>query len=187
MPYGSKLHILPTNYHLLGAQQDYAKQCIYEGGKSRIFSRKKSGEWTISRKEDKTERATGLARNTRQETCKENRVTALRFQTGAWHQTSLASLLGRWWWTLTWLRRALGVDHWRLLPLCVCVCVCVCVLLWHLYNTGWYIRKVTGHFFMQSISFTSHLNTFFLLLGIFFLHMGGNQTFNPWDMTIDIK
>ena len=43
---------------------------------------------------DKTERATGLSRRTREEIAKWNRMTALRFQTGGRHQTSPASLRG---------------------------------------------------------------------------------------------
>ena len=41
-----------------------------------------------------TERARGLGRKTREEIRKENQMTALRFQTGEWHQISQASL--RW-------------------------------------------------------------------------------------------
>ena len=43
---------------------------------------------------DKTERVTGLGRRTREEIAKWNQMTALRFQTGGRHQTSLASLRG---------------------------------------------------------------------------------------------
>ena len=43
---------------------------------------------------DKTERVTGLRRRTREEIAKWNQMTALRFQTGGRHQTSLASLRG---------------------------------------------------------------------------------------------
>ena len=60
------------------------------------FSGKSSEEWTIrqKKKEDKTERITGLGRRTREEMVKWNQMTALRFQTGGRHQTSLASLWG---------------------------------------------------------------------------------------------
>ena len=43
-------------------------------------------------KKDKTERVTGLGRRTREEIAKWNQTTTLRFQTGARHQTSPASL-----------------------------------------------------------------------------------------------
>ena len=43
---------------------------------------------------DKTERVTGIDRRTREEIAKWNQMTALRFQTGGRHQTSLASLRG---------------------------------------------------------------------------------------------
>ena len=43
---------------------------------------------------DMTERVTGLGRRTREEIEKWNQMTALRFQTGGRHQTSLASLRG---------------------------------------------------------------------------------------------
>ena len=49
-------------------------------------SLEKKSEWTITRalvkKKDKTERAKGLGRKTREETGKGNQMTALRFQTG---------------------------------------------------------------------------------------------------------
>ena len=44
---------------------------------------------------EKTERVTGLGRRTREEIAKWNQMTALRFQTGGRHQTSPASLRGR--------------------------------------------------------------------------------------------
>ena len=44
---------------------------------------------------DKTERVTGLGRRTREEIAKLNQMTALIFQTGGSHQTSLASLRGK--------------------------------------------------------------------------------------------
>ena len=60
----------------------------------RLFWKKKSGEWTISRKNDKTERARGLGRKKTREIGKGNQMTALRFQTRGRHQTSTASLPG---------------------------------------------------------------------------------------------
>ena len=47
------------------------------------------------KKEDKTERARGLGRRTREEIAKWDQMTALRFQTKGRHQTSPASLRGR--------------------------------------------------------------------------------------------
>ena len=49
---------------------------------------------SAGRKKDKTERVAGLGRRTREEIVKWNQMTALRFQTGGRHQTSLASLWG---------------------------------------------------------------------------------------------
>ena len=46
------------------------------------------------KKEDKTERVTGLGRRTREEIAKWNQMTALRFQTGGRHQTFPASFGG---------------------------------------------------------------------------------------------
>ena len=48
----------------------------------------------MDQKKKKTERVTGLGRRTREEIAKWNQITALRFQTGWRHQTSLASLWG---------------------------------------------------------------------------------------------
>ena len=59
------------------------------------FLGEKPGELTTSRKTDKTERARGLRRKTREEIRKGGfQMTALRFQTGKRHQTSMASLWG---------------------------------------------------------------------------------------------
>jgi len=55
--------------------------------------KKKSGEWAISRKNDKTERVRGLGRKVREEIGKRNQMTAIRLQTWV-GQTSLASLQG---------------------------------------------------------------------------------------------
>ena len=45
-------------------------------------------------KKDKTERVLRPGRRTREEIVKWNQMTAMRFQTGGRHQTSLASLRG---------------------------------------------------------------------------------------------
>ena len=61
----------------------------------KIFSGKKDQKvGPAGRKKDKIERVRGLGRRTREETAKWNQMTALRFQTGGRHQTSLASLRG---------------------------------------------------------------------------------------------
>ena len=47
-----------------------------------------------AKKRDKTERIIGLGRRTREEIVKWNQMTALRYQTGGRHPTSLVSLWG---------------------------------------------------------------------------------------------
>ena len=81
-----------TNNHLLAAQQEpYEKACLL-AKMFRDFLEIKSGEWAVSRKTTKTERARGLGRKTREEIGKGNQMTTLRFQrTGEGHQTSPAS------------------------------------------------------------------------------------------------
>ena len=81
------LHIPLTKLLLLAAKQE-----LYKTKNIEEFSGKNSGEWTGRQKKDKTERVTGLGRRTRQQTVEWNQMTALRFQTGGRHQTSLASL-----------------------------------------------------------------------------------------------
>ena len=60
------------------------------------FSGKKKsvGNEQVRRKKEKTERAMGVGRRTREEIGKWNQMTALRFQTGGRHQTSPAFLQG---------------------------------------------------------------------------------------------
>ena len=74
MPYGSTLHILPTNLLLLAATQESYKKSLSLNEK---FRRK--GQQAEN---DKTDRVTGLGRRTREEIAKWNQTTALRFQTG---------------------------------------------------------------------------------------------------------
>ena len=99
MPYGSKQHIPPTNYHLLAAQQEPYKKSLtlnerylsFLGGKKRE-KRQENGSLAEN---DKTERARRLGRKkTREEIGKGNQMTGLRFQTGERHQASPASLRG---------------------------------------------------------------------------------------------
>ena len=54
-------------------------------------------------KNDETERATGLNRKMNEAIGKRNQMTAPRFQTGGWHQTSLAPLRG--------ITRTRLIDH----------------------------------------------------------------------------
>ena len=90
------LHIPPTNFFFLAAKHEPYKKAYLLMKNIEEFSGKSSEEWTIrqKKKEDKTERITGLGRRTREEMVKWNQMTALRFQTGGRHQTSLASLWG---------------------------------------------------------------------------------------------
>ena len=89
------LHIPPTNLLLLAAKQEPYKKAYLLTKHIEEFSGKGSGEWTSRQKKEKTERVIVLGRRTREEIVKRNQMTALRFQTGGRHQTSLASLRGR--------------------------------------------------------------------------------------------
>ena len=60
----------------------------------RIFWGKGQENGTVGRKKDKTERAMGVGRRTREEIVKWNQMTALRVQTGGRYQKSPASLRG---------------------------------------------------------------------------------------------
>ena len=81
MPYGSTLHIPPTNLLLLAAKQE---PYIYVLTKNILknFLGKKFRRMDKQAEKDKTERVTELGRRT-----KWNQMTALRFQTGG-RQTS---------------------------------------------------------------------------------------------------
>ena len=93
MSYGSMLHITPTNCLLLTAKQEPYKKAYLLTKNIEEFSGKfrRKGQQAEN---DKRERVTGLGRRTREEIAKWNQMTALRFQTGGRHQTSLASLWG---------------------------------------------------------------------------------------------
>ena len=58
----------------------------------KVFWKKKSGEWTISRKMTRQKEQEDQAEKTREDIGKGNQMTALRFQTGGRYQTSPASL-----------------------------------------------------------------------------------------------
>ena len=91
--YSSKLRIPSTSYHLLSTQQDPYEKAYPLTNNVWEFSWKMSGEWTINRKNDKTERIR-VGRKMREETGKRNQMTALRFHKGGRHQKSPASLWG---------------------------------------------------------------------------------------------
>ena len=93
VPYGSKLHIPPTNY---------IQKCLtFNGSCLRVFvffvvffwGGGESGEWTVSKNMAKTERARGLGRKIREEIGKGNPMTALRFQTGGRQTYDIPGLL----------------------------------------------------------------------------------------------
>ena len=64
MPYGSKLHIPPTNYHLLAAQQEPYKKAESLTKYIGVFW--KTGEWTIRDSREEGDR--GLGRKQQQKT-----------------------------------------------------------------------------------------------------------------------
>ena len=69
----------PTNYHLLAAKQEPDQKTYHLTKHTEEFSRKNSGEWASrQKKKDKTERAMGVGRRTREEIAKWNQITALR-------------------------------------------------------------------------------------------------------------
>ena len=89
------LHILSTNLLLLAAKQEpYKKSLSLDKKYRKNFLEKVQENGPAGRKKDKTERIILLGRRTREEIVKWNQMTALRFQTGRRHQTSLASLQG---------------------------------------------------------------------------------------------
>ena len=89
------LHIPPTNLPLLAAKQKPHKEAYLLTQTFEEFSGKSSEEWTSrQKKKGKTERVKGLGRRPSEEIAKWSQMTALRFQTGGRHQTSLASLWG---------------------------------------------------------------------------------------------
>ena len=61
---------------------------------SEFSGEKKLRRMDHKQKNDRTERARGLGRKTREEIGKWNQMTAQRFQTGGGHRTSPASLRG---------------------------------------------------------------------------------------------
>ena len=90
MPYGSTLHIPPTNLLLLAAKQEPCKKAYLLTKNIEEFSGKKFSRKGQQKKKDKAERVTGLGSRTREEIAKRNQMTALRFRTGGRHQASPA-------------------------------------------------------------------------------------------------
>ena len=60
VPYGSVLHIPPTNLPLLAAKEELYKKAYLLMKNIEEFSGESSREWTSRQKKDKTERVTGL-------------------------------------------------------------------------------------------------------------------------------
>ena len=60
-----------------------------------FFFWSKTGDWASRQEKDKTERAIGVGRRTREKIVKWNQITALGFQTESRHQTSPASQRGK--------------------------------------------------------------------------------------------
>ena len=95
VPYGSMLHIPPTNLLLLAAKQEPCKKAYLLTKNFEEFSRKKFRR--MDQQEEKRWHRTSYwirQKKRREETVKWNQMTALRFQTGGRHKTSPASLRG---------------------------------------------------------------------------------------------
>ena len=90
MPYGSKLHIPPTNYHLLATQQEPYKKTFL-----RVFWGKSQENGPLAEKWQKRKSKRTRQKITREEIGKGNQMTALRFQ------TPLASFWGVQAWTFS--------------------------------------------------------------------------------------
>ena len=75
LPYGSKLHIPPTNYYLQAAQEQQNTEEYFEKKRKR----KKKMDGPLTEKRDKTEQ------ERRQKRGIKKHLTALRFQTGIRH------------------------------------------------------------------------------------------------------
>ena len=95
MAYGNRLHLQTIISWLLNKLHKCLTLTTVLAKNVRIFWGKKAGKWTISKKNDMTERARGLGKKqTREEIRKQNRMTTLRYQTGArpnskhWFMTS---------------------------------------------------------------------------------------------------
>ena len=120
VPYGSMLHIPPTNLLLLAAKQElYKKAYLLTKNIEEFYGKfKRMGQYA---EKDKTERTVRVGRRTREETVKWNQMTALRFQTGGRHQTTLTSFWGTWlkvlvshkaYTAISWPTQDLNRDLW---------------------------------------------------------------------------
>ena len=76
LPCGSRLHIPPTDYHLLAAKQEPYQNAHLLTKIIEDFSEKK-----LVSQDNRSGRTTGVNRGTREEKIKWNQMTALRFQT----------------------------------------------------------------------------------------------------------
>ena len=93
VPYGSMLHIPPTNFFSQLLNRSHTKKRISNEKYWKNFS-KKFIRINQQAENDKTESVTGLGRSTREEIAKWDQMTALILKTAGRHQTSPASL--RW-------------------------------------------------------------------------------------------
>ena len=72
---GIKVHTTPINYHLIAAQQKpYQKASLLTKTTGASFGERKVRNRDDQKKKDKTERATGLGRRTREESGKGNQI-----------------------------------------------------------------------------------------------------------------
>ena len=92
MPFGSKLHIPPTNLLLLAAKQKPHKKAYLFMKNIGEFSGKRLRRKDQQAEKDKTERVTGLGRRTREEIAKWNQMTALRVRTGGGETSDIPGL-----------------------------------------------------------------------------------------------
>ena len=91
VPYGSMLHIPPTNLLLLAAKQEpYNKSYLLMKNIEEFFGKifRRMGQQA---EKDKTKRVTGLGRKTREEIVKWNQMTVLRFQTRRKHEEVISA------------------------------------------------------------------------------------------------
>ena len=93
--YGSMMNIPPTNLLLAAEQEPYKKKILLMKNTEEFSLERVQKNGQQAEKKKKTETVTGLGRRTREEIAKQSQMTALRFQTGGRHQTSLASLWGK--------------------------------------------------------------------------------------------
>ena len=82
--------IPPPSSLLLAAKEEPNKKAYLLTKNTEEFSGKSLEKRASRKKNDKTERVTGLGRRTREEIAKWNQMTALIFQTWGRHQTSPA-------------------------------------------------------------------------------------------------